>query len=205
MTDSAIGQIILFLTTLGGFIVAAWRENRNRRWAQQDRAEAAAAATLERKLATDEIIARAAAEAEATRIKTESIAESLRVTGMQTAAKLREESRVAAEILRLETERNAAHIRENTLREASAIREAQIRDAAILVKEIQDAKGAAHSAYQEANHVNNKIEALNQRLLEATAAATAAPAVPDPQLAEVVTNTAASADALKAIQKKAEA
>ena len=199
MTDSAIGQVILLLTTVGGFIVTAWRENRNRKWAQQDRADAAATATAERKAATDEIITRAAAEAEATRIKTESVAENLRLVGVQTAAKLREDSRIAAEILRLETERNAATIRENTLREAAAIREAQIRDAAVLVKEIQDAKGAAHSAYQEANHVNNKIEALNQRLLDAVAPAS------DAQLAQVVTNTAETAEAVKAIQKKAEA
>lgn len=37
MTDTSLGQIILFLTTLTGFGIQIYRENRNRTWARQDR------------------------------------------------------------------------------------------------------------------------------------------------------------------------
>lgn len=37
MTDTAIGQIILFLTTLVGFGIQIYRESRNRTWLRQDR------------------------------------------------------------------------------------------------------------------------------------------------------------------------
>src|SRR5678815_217054 len=64
VTDTSIGQIVLLVTTILGFAVAAWRENRARRWAHEDRL-----------IATAEIVATAKAEAEATRIRQETAIE----------------------------------------------------------------------------------------------------------------------------------
>ncbi len=41
MSDTAIGQLIIFLTTIAGFIFTLYRENRNRRWDREDREQKA--------------------------------------------------------------------------------------------------------------------------------------------------------------------
>ncbi len=128
-----------------GFIVTAWRENRNRRWASEDRIAA-----------TREIVARAAAEAEATRIKTESVAETLRLTGVLEAAKLREDNRISAETLRLET-----------LAAANVVRESALRDSAEMMAKIDGAAQASREAEKVANNVNEKIANLQEHLSEA--------------------------------------
>lgn len=43
MSDTAVGQIILFFTTLAGFGIQIYRENRKRKWDMEDRAAIAAA------------------------------------------------------------------------------------------------------------------------------------------------------------------
>lgn len=88
MTDSQAGQLVILATTVGGFLVAEWRASRNRRWAEEDRLRNIESAREERKAATDEIIARAQAEAEATRI-------TLRAHTELTAAGLRDDVRQA--------------------------------------------------------------------------------------------------------------
>ncbi len=162
MSDPAIGQLVLLLTTIGGFIYTAWRENRNRIWASEDR-----------RAATAEIIERATAEAQAARIKAEAIAEILRVESLQLAAKVREEARIAAEILRLETLQTAHIMRDHTLREAEAIRNATALQSGQILLKVQEGTAAAKEAQREANHVNLKIENtnkaienLNERLLK---------------------------------------
>lgn len=37
LSEFSVGQIILLLTTVAGFFVTAWRENRNRKWDLEDR------------------------------------------------------------------------------------------------------------------------------------------------------------------------
>ncbi len=94
-----IGQLVLLLTTIAGFVAAAWRENRNRRWAAEDRAIQAAIVTAERRAATEEIIERARAEAEAVRIKTDAAAAALREEGIQLAARIRAQQAATAQHL----------------------------------------------------------------------------------------------------------
>ena len=170
MSDSTIGQIILLITTLGGFIVAAYRENRARRWATEDRAAA-----------TREIITRAAAEAEATRIKTVAIAESLRIEALDIAAQLREDARVEAEVLRTE----AMRLADLALKEANTVRAAAEKATAELLAKVQEGTDAAERTYVEANNVNNKIENLNQRLMATQHLSEQAPKIMDAKLDEI--------------------
>lgn len=153
-SDASWTQILLFLTTVAGFVYTAWRESRTRRWATEDRI----ANTLE-------IVTKAKAEAEATRIKTEAVAEALRVEGVRVAAQLREEARIAAEVLRVQTATNAADIKRHGVIEAARIRETQQQAADAMMLKIEETKDAANEAYKEANHVNRKIENLNDRLV----------------------------------------
>lgn len=72
------------LTAVGGQILGYYREKRNRAWLLEDRA----AVSLERAAATAEIIARATAEAEALRIKTEAVQRTAERAAVHLAAKL---------------------------------------------------------------------------------------------------------------------
>ena len=161
MTDSQWGQLALWATTVAGFLVVEWRAARNRRWAIEDK-----------RAATAEIIERAAAEAEATRIKTEAIADQLRRHTELTAAQLREEARIGADALVHEAALIAAKLETKT----TAQIEEQRQQAAELAKQVAEVKVAAHDAYKEANNVNIKIEDLNQRLVTQQRIADEAPA-----------------------------
>lgn len=160
MSDLALGQLVLFATTLLGFIVAAWREARNRRWASDDRAAATAA-----------IVAIARAEAEATRIRAESVAEMVRLTAIAEAESLREESRRMADRLRLETDKAARDLREMTLHQVSMAHTEAARAKQELLMKIQESTDAALEAQKEANHINLKISNLDERLVEQNAVA----------------------------------
>lgn len=90
MSDNTIGQLVLLVTTILGFLITGWRENRNRKWAAEDR-----------RLATAEIVAEAKAEAEVTRIKNEIIADNLRTAALVDAAKVHaklDEAQTAAHV-----------------------------------------------------------------------------------------------------------
>jgi len=151
-------QLAILATGVGTFLASEYRAARDRRWLERDREEAKTEAVAERKAATAEIIERAAAEAEATRIKTEAIAVSLRQHTALTAARLREEARVGAE----ELVHQAALIAED-LKVATAHTTAETREE--LATLVNAATVAAKEAYVEANSVNVKIENLNKRLL----------------------------------------
>jgi hypothetical protein len=179
MTDTQWGQLALMVTTIGGFATQAWREARTRRWATEDR-----------QAATESIIATAKAEAEATRIKTESAAETLRIAGVQAAENLRlqtalaaaqqrEETRIAADAVRIEQEAAAKRIRDNSTAESLRIREAQQQHNAVVIQKIEESTAASKAAEVEANHSNLKIAEtkaelvqLNQRLLDQARAST---------------------------------
>ncbi len=166
-------QLLLLVTTLGGFVWQAWREGRNRRWATEDRAAQTAA-----------IITTAKAEAEATRIKTEAAAENLRIAGEGAAENLRlstalavaqqrEETRIAADTVRIEAEAAAKQIRDNSTAESARIRAEQQAHNAVVVAKIDEATSASKAAETEANHANLKnaetkaeLVQLNQRLLD---------------------------------------
>jgi len=136
-SEMQFGQIVLLLTTVAGFVVQAWRENRARRWANEDRVTGMALAAATRKAEIDDLIARAQAEATATRLKAEAVAEELRLHAQVLAAKVKAES--------------------------------EVRDGAIHAA-VAEATSAAQKAYAEANHVNLKIENLNNRLVQGVAA-----------------------------------
>lgn len=154
MTDSGVGQLVLLVTTIVGFVVTAWRENRNRRWASDDRAAA-----------TREIVEQAKAEAEALRIRAEAIADQVKIEAAVLAAVVKKESMAAAEVLRREAVRQAESTRANSVKEAAGIREEQRISIENLGDRIDAVGVAAVDAYKEANHVNIKIEDLNKRLL----------------------------------------
>lgn len=157
MTDYQISQIVILLGMAGGFLGAEWRASTARKDAKAQRdanaIEAKAArevAAEERRAATAQIIEQAKAEAEATRIKTEAIAENLKV-----------EAQAIAESLRIQNQLSAKQIRD----EQQIFREQQATVAQHLVNKVEEATVAAKDAYTEANHVNVKIENLNQRLM----------------------------------------
>lgn len=137
LTGLEQGQMILLLTTIAGFMGTAWRESRNRKWAIEDRRQAADEQT-------NVIVAKAQAEATALLIATDA----------------------KAKVLHLETMAVAEKIRLETLRAAAALREDQRIVAENLTAKIQEVHKVAENAFNEANHVNLKIENLNQRLLQ---------------------------------------
>jgi len=139
MTDIQAGQILLLMTTVGGFIAQAWRESRNRQWAIADR-------RAELDAQTTKIIAEANARAKALLIETETKAKILHLEQLARAEEIR---------VRLDTHDEW----ERQERQTSADTTAHV------VGLIQDAKSAAQGAFTEANHVNLKIADLNRRLL----------------------------------------
>lgn len=151
LTDAQWGTLLTILSVVGTFFVTEWRAARNRKWAIEDK-----------KAATAEIIERAAAEAEATRIKTEAIADNLRRHTELTAAQLREEARIGADALVHEAAVIAAKLETKT----TAQIEEQRQTGAELTALVAEATVAAKDAYKEANNVNVKIEDLNQRLMQ---------------------------------------
>lgn len=162
LTDAQWGTLLTILSVVGTFFVTEWRAWRTRRWADQDRDRNAKEAIAAREAATAEIIARAAAEAEATRIKTEAIADQLRRHTELTAARLREEARIGADALVQEAAVIAAKLETVTTAQIAEQRTTGEK----LTTLVKEAKVAAHEAYKEANNVNVKIEDLNQRLMQ---------------------------------------
>ncbi len=147
MTDAQFLQVITLITTVCGFGVAEYRANRARRWAKEDAEQRAAEAKSERTTATEQIIATAKAEAEATRIRNEAAAETLRIQTALHAAQLREEQRLTAEELRQHTSAATAEIK----------------------TEVSAARQEAAEAYKEANGVNLKLETLSRTAIAAAA------------------------------------
>ena len=141
MTEPQVAQIVLLLTTVGGFAAQAWREARNRRWAIADR-KADLDATADR------IIAEARARADALLIETDARTRALHLEQIARAEELQANLAVHDEWERSE-------------------RDAATASVATVVSLIGEAKVAAESAYQEANNVNVKIENLNARLAAA--------------------------------------
>jgi len=139
MTDVGIGQIVLIITTAGGFAAQAWREARNRKWAIADRRAELAAQTAQ-------ITADAQARAAALIIETEAKAKALHLGLMTRAEEIR--TRLAIHDQWERDERRAA-----------------TDTTAHVVSLIEEAKTAAQSAFSEANNVNLKIADLNKRLL----------------------------------------
>ena len=150
LTDAQWGQLVILATTVAGFAWQAYKENRSRRWASEDRAAA-----------TSQIIADAAAQAEATRIKTAALAETLKLEALLETARLRNEVLERGETVRHEVIAAASVARDEARKQAEALGAA-----------IDATKTAAHEAYKEANHVNLKIEDLNKRLMKSQEQAT---------------------------------
>ena len=136
MTDFQWGQLVLMATTVGGFIRMSYIDKRNREWAQEDRRHE-----------TDQIIAKAKAEAEALRIHNDALAETIRGAALSAAANLREEQRKIADNLQIDARVAATELHQSVM------------------TKVEEAISAGDRAYKEANHVNIKIEDLNQRLL----------------------------------------
>lgn len=148
MSDAAIGQIVTFLTVVLGFAITAWRENRNRHWAEQDRQVAAQQVAADRKQEIETIVTKAAAEAQASHLQTAALAERLRIAHLVEVEQLRADTKIG-------TEQVIAKL-----------------DHAI--EEVGTAKSLATSAYSEANAVNLKIHDLNARIVTEGAATVAA-------------------------------
>jgi len=146
VNDIQIGQIILLITTAGGFIAQAWREARNRKWAIADR-------RAELDAQTEKIIAEAHARASALMIETAAKAKVLHFEQLERAEEIR---------AHLTTQDAALAAHDEWERDERAT--AQVSNAQV-VGLIQEAKTAAESAYTEANNVNAKIADLNTRLL----------------------------------------
>jgi len=139
VTDIQAGQILLLVTTAGGFIAQAWREARNRKWAIADR-------RAELDAQTAKIIAEAKARADVLLIETEAKAKVFHL-----------EQLTHAEEIRTRLDVHDAWERDE--------RDAMTRSAERLSVSVEEAKTAAQSAYTEANNVNVKIADLNNRLL----------------------------------------
>lgn len=137
-TQLIIGQAVLLLTTISGFIVTAWRENRNRKWAAEDR-----------QTSYTNVIRAAQVEAEAARIKRDADIEALR-----------QESARMAELVKLEAVKVAAELAASHQNEMLKLHNG-----------IADVKHEARAAYNEANHVNQKLVTIGQQILQAKDAA----------------------------------
>lgn len=143
MDATTIGQVVILGTTIGGFLGVAWKERRNRLWALEDRRLAAA----ERERDRADLIEQTKAEAAALLIRTEAIAKALRI-----------EAEAVAEKLRIQAETIAQDVATTLLTNNKETTEK-------LEASIAEVGASAHKAYEEANHVNIKIEHLNKRLL----------------------------------------
>lgn len=137
LTDS---QLLLVITTAGTFVaststlvLAALKAHQQRQQAFDDRA----AASEDRAAATREIIARATAEGEALKIKTEAIAAAVLIEAKAAAA---------AAALQVQTDNR--------------------RIEKALEAKIDQVHVAAAGAFTEANHVKETIADLNKRLVE---------------------------------------
>ncbi len=227
MSDASVvlllGQLILLMTTIGTAwlkdrrdkelrVASAAREVIMRAEQLEDRRDAQRQATAERDAATASIISTAKAEAEATRIKTESVAANLRMVGEHTAenlrlsnalaaAQAREETRIAAETVRIEAEHAARRIRENSATEAMRIRDEQAKQNRLIVEKIEESTAASKAAEVEANHSNLKIAEtkaelvqLNQRLLEQEKASGESAKRTQTQMAALATHANTTAD-----------
>jgi hypothetical protein len=133
--ELTLGQLILFITTVAGFLSVAWKEHRNRQWAIEDRKLAAA----ERERNRLDMLEQTKVEARALLIKTEAIAEAVKI-----------EALAVAEKLRIEAEAIALKVSDKL----------EIR--------IEEAKVAAHNAFQEANHVNGKMDRTAEQIKQLT-------------------------------------
>jgi hypothetical protein len=141
--ELTLGQVILFLTTVAGFLSVAWKERRNRLWAIEDKRLAAE----ERERERNDLIAKAKVEADALIIRTEAIARAVSI-----------EAQAVAERLRIEAEAIAQNVAKTLIVDNKATTNR-------LAASIAEVGASAHRAYEEANHVNVKIEQLNARLL----------------------------------------
>ncbi len=160
-----LGQLVILITTILGIWAAAGREKRKRdadvedakqRFLEmekirvldrEDRRIEAEDAFQERRRATEEIIEKAKADAVALRITVEARAEALRIETVAIAERLRLEAIEAAD----------------DFRKTAITIEHKIDDVHQVATE---AKEEARVAVDGANHVNVRIEDLNQRLEE---------------------------------------
>ncbi len=160
-----LGQLVILITTILGIWAAAGREKRKRdadvedakqRFLEmekirvldrEDRRIEAEDAFQERRRATEEIIEKAKADAVALRITVEARAEALRIETVAIAERLRLEAIEAAD----------------DFRKTAITIEHKIGDVHQVATE---AKEEARVAVDGANHVNVRIEDLNQRLEE---------------------------------------
>lgn len=131
VTSLLTGEQWTQLVILGSVLFGLWKEARNRKWRKEDNARNRREQKEDRDAATAYIIATAKAEAEATRIKNQAVAETLKLHQEQALAQVREDHRIATDevTMKLETVQAAT---------AEAIAEAKV-------------------AYTEANNISKKI------------------------------------------------
>lgn len=132
----AISQTVIFLTAITTLTFNYLRDGRNRRWQEEDR--------------------------RLQQVETVNTAKTLSTQQTETARQLADQQATTAKELVAHTSLTAASLRELTLQKMHGLELDLLR----ITQELAETKRAAGAAYQEANHVNLKISAYNQRLLE---------------------------------------